>query len=224
MAFHRHRRFDLPPFILFEELLTAVNADKGIFKPVGDNIYQTQSFDVLGLETLWEIVLAAKSEEVADRAARLLNETCLFHNMVPEMEDSAGEHRANHVRFCMDQLARSAERLAELSGSSSEAYTACKKRVLRSLAVLHGFLSMAESRLFAVKTAIKTHHRSRRGHQLVVTVVSLCSQQQQRRFELCAHSNNIVAQLRSQVAVKLREDDPQLSQLKSSQLTSLRCP
>jgi ubiquitin C-terminal hydrolase len=210
----------MPPcFILFRRLLHSVNLQRQVLQYTNKTSWRTLSFDILGLGTLWEIVLNAINEEVARKAILLLNDMRLYENLTPELAPSAPAHRSAHIEQCMENLSRNEKAMRTLLIERAQQQQAsggrpqpkpeelaqleqCKLRVVRCLTTLHGYIENLERKLGGERVNGQStirHSRSFRAEPAAITAVSLCSQPYP-TFEFKMHKNETIGTLRHRVA------------------------
>ena len=144
-------------------------------------------YDLVGLETLWQITLNTKNDIVYKKSIDLMNQTC--NRVSIQLKDEIGKIRSNILEKMMN----------ELSKSVKEQNTFQSERVLN---ILHDFLNASESRGMAGLRAHEALSRGQQWHLTVIDKIHFRGNDKPPQFLINVHEKDTLWDLKCAVAPK----------------------
>ena len=180
------------------------------------NSFTVLNFPLFGSETLWQVALRARNEQVGKHVVTLL--TQLHHSLSPELGAQHAQQRRSFVGTCMASLGKAAEQLRALhepppeaaSEQPTEAWTKEKATSLlieRCLTLLRLFVEEVETKLPSGRGSRSERHGTTvRGMPMRVQV-TVVGGSNSPKLEVNTDSSQTVGSLRARVWQQLAQHD-----------------
>eukprot|EP00736_Rhodelphis_marinus_P012162 Rmarinus@m.24887 len=182
-------------FQFFEYFFRSVNWKNNTFAQIDTSeargqpsSYFVLSFDLIGMDYLWRIILEAESAKVASDATQTFIR--VHENFQPRLRSRLGEKREESISVCLEHLTSAASSLEQFDDPTQ------RRRVSRCLELLKRFIEDAESRLSPSRR--KRRHSDARSISITVRLM------QGMPFTLSTTANASIASLRQQIGSHLQ--------------------